>query len=189
MTEIFNTYIKNIDSDFWRDLCVREGTLLHFERGEEFVTVGEVARYIGYIRSGLMKYVAYSDNGTGHVVGLEYEGEFVADFPFSLYGKTSRVSIVAAAACEIYCYPVSEIANRLENDNTLRNAVHHSTEAVFSTLYDRYIDLYCKTPQQRYDELITHYPDLFKRFPLRDISSFLNITPTHLSRLRAIKNA
>ena len=48
-------------------------------------------------------------------------------------------------------------------------------------------DLYVKTPQQRYDELVNRYPDLFDLFSLKDIASFLKITPTHLSRLRKNK--
>ncbi|HBY17183.1 MAG TPA: hypothetical protein DEG90_08625 [Porphyromonadaceae bacterium] len=50
--------------------------------------------------------------------------------------------------------------------------------------YDRYVDLHCKTAQQRYNDLISKHPDLFSLFPLKDIASFLNITQTHLSRLR-----
>lgn len=41
-----------------------------------------------------------------------------------------------------------------------------------------------KAPQQRYDELVSRHPDLFTLFSLKDIASYLNITPTHLSRLR-----
>ena len=51
-------------------------------------------------------------------------------------------------------------------------------------LYDRHIDLYSKSPQERYDELLRRDPNLFQLFSLRDIASLLNITPTHLSRLR-----
>lgn len=37
---------------------------------------------------------------------------------------------------------------------------------------------------RRYNHLISTHPDLFNLFSLKDIASFLNITPTHLSRLR-----
>ncbi len=158
--------------------------LRHFERGEEFVRVGEVARYIGYIQSGTVKYVAYSDDGTEHVVGMEFNDEFVSDFPFSFSGEKARVSIVAVTPCDIYCFPVREIADRMKTDDVLRSIVHRSIEAVFSTVYDRYMDLYCKTPRERYEDLVMRHPNLFTLFSLKDIASFLNITPTHLSRLR-----
>ncbi len=40
------------------------------------------------------------------------------------------------------------------------------------------------TAQQRYNDLISKHPDLISLFPLKDTASFLNITQTHLSRLR-----
>lgn len=80
----------------------------HYERGEEFAKVGEVARQIGYIKSGTLKYVAFSSDGTEHVIGLEFDEEFVSDFPFSLSGVKARVSIIAVTPCDIYCFPVQE---------------------------------------------------------------------------------
>lgn len=70
MAANFNTYIDNIETDFWRDLCIGEGELRVYDKGEEFATVGSVARYIGYIRSGTLKYVAFSEDGDEHVVGF-----------------------------------------------------------------------------------------------------------------------
>ncbi|MBO5053201.1 MAG: Crp/Fnr family transcriptional regulator [Muribaculaceae bacterium] len=189
MSENFNTYIDHIEPDFWRELCVKEGKLRHYERGEEFAKVGELARYIGYIKSGTLKYVAFSSEGTEHVVGMEFEGEFVSDSTFPFFGKKARVSIVAVTPCEIYCFPVQDIVKRMREDAKLKEIVMHTTEAIFSTVYDRYMALYCKTPQERYDELVNRHPDLFDLFSLKDIASFLNITPTHLSRLRNAKHS
>ena len=180
----FNTYIDGIDADFWRGLCLNEGKLISFQRGDAFVSVGEIARYIGYIKSGTLKYIALSDDGEEHVVGLEFGGEFVADFPFSLYGIPARVSIIAETPCEIYCLETSTVAEMVQAKPEMKKIVMHATEAIFSTVYDRYVALYTKTPQQRYLELINSHPDLFSLFSLKDIASFLNITPTHLSRLR-----
>ncbi len=184
MAKTFNSYLEHLDTGFWRGLCERRGTLSRFEKGDAFVKCGEVARYVGYIKSGTLKYVAYSDDGSEHVVGMEFTGSFVADYPFSLRGREARVSIVAVSPCEIYCVPVGEVVALMEADPAVEAIVRDSTEAIFTTVYDRYMDLYRKTPQERYNHLVSTYPDLFKLFSLKDIASYLNITPTHLSRLR-----
>lgn len=184
MKEKFNRYIDNLEPDFWRELCLGEGELRTYIKGEEFVSVGKEARYVGYIKSGTMKYIAYSVDNTAHVVGLEFAGEFVADFPFSLYGRKSRVTIVAETDCEIYCLPVGRLHERMETEPAFRDKVMCVTEALFDTVYDRYLALYTMTPQERYNDLFNHHPDLFALFSLKDIASFLNVTPTHLSRLR-----
>lgn len=184
MSTNFNTYIDNIEFKFWRDLCINEGELKSFDKGEEFVSAGTPGQYIGYVKEGTLKYVTFSADGTGHVIGLEFAGEFVADFPFSIYRQKSRVSIIAVTPCEIYCIATSKVATLMSEDIRVKDIVMHSTEAVFATVYDRYVNQCTKSPQERYDELLSRHPDLFALFPLRDIASFLNITPTHLSRLR-----
>ncbi len=180
----FNTYYDNIDSNFWRNLCIEKGVLRHYEKGELFAEQGQIAKYLGYIKSGSLKYVVYAVDGTESVVGLEFEGEFVADFPFSLYGKKSRVSIVAVTPCDIYCISAREIGRQMKSDTELYRVIAESSMALFDTTYDRYIDLYIKSAKERYGELVERHEDIFSIFPLKDIASFLNITPTYLSRLR-----
>lgn len=184
MQSQFNSYIDNIDTDSWRELCVNFGELRHYEKDEEFITAGRVGRYIGYIVSGALKYECYSEDGTPHVVGLEFAGQFVCDFPFSLYREKSRCSIIATTPCEIYCLSSAWLAEHMDVVPGLKKLIEDSTRHIFSTVYDRIIDLYTKSPQQRYEELIRRDSNLFEQFSLKDIASLLNITPTHLSRLR-----
>lgn len=117
---------------------------------------------------------------------MEFEGEFVADYPFSLFGTKSMVSIIAMTPCDIYIFPVREIVKRMNEDVTIKDTVIRTSEAVFSTVYERYIAIHCKSPLQRYEELVSRHPDIFSHFSLKDIASFLNITPIHLSRIRKI---
>lgn len=184
MASNFNTYIESPSVEFWRELCLKKGTLRRFDKSEDFFTVGSVARYFGYIKSGTLKYVAYSEDGTEHVLGLEFAGEFVTDFPFSLYGQKARTSVVAETPCEIYCVSTSMLGERIKTDSMLKEMVMVGTEAVFSTVYDRYKDLHVKSAQRRYNDLISKHPDIFSLFPLKDIASLLNVTQTHLSRMR-----
>ncbi len=184
MPSQFNSYIDNIDTDFWQNLCKSRGQLRHYDKGEAFIMAGNVGRYIGYVESGALKYVCYSSDGVPHVVGLEFAGHFVCDYPGSLYRQKSRCSIIATVPCEIYCIPSAEVAGLMRADERVRQIIEATTREVFYTLYDRHVDLYSKSPQQRYDELLSCDPNLFQLFSLKDIASLLNITPTHLSRLR-----
>lgn len=185
---VFNTYYKNVDVEYWQCLCVNEGILRTYERGELFAEQGRVAKYVGYIKKGSLKYVVYTEDGTEAVVGLEFAGGFVADFPFSLFAQKSRVNIVAVTQCEIYCVPTVNLINKLKSDNRFFTRVAETSIALFDTVYNRYVDLYTKSAQERYNELIERYDDIFSIFSLKDIASFLNITPTHLSRLRKNSN-
>lgn len=184
MTKNFNTYIDHIDFNTLREFCVSKGKLRHFAKGEEFVSIGKVGRYVGFIQSGTLKYVARSSDGTEHVMGLVFGEGFVVDWRHFLHGQNATVAIVATSDCEIYCATDKEVKLKMASDPYFNDIMIHTTEAVYGTIYDRYVDLYVKTPQQRYIELISRHPDLFNLFSLKDIASFLKITPTHLSRLR-----
>ncbi|MDO4930241.1 MAG: Crp/Fnr family transcriptional regulator [Bacteroidales bacterium] len=180
----FNPYITKVDIDFWRDLCVREGELRLYQAGDFFLEAGKTGRFVGFVKSGALKYIANDVEGNEQVINLEFTGEFVADFPNSIYGIPSRVSIKAISPCEIYCISTKTLRNRLLTNKDFQFIVARTSEQLFRQVYDRLIESYTVTPIQRYEQLISKFPKLFEMFQLKDIASFLRITPGHLSRLR-----
>ena len=53
---------------------------------------------------------------------------------------------------------------RMKSDEELYRAVAEANVALFDTIYDRYIDLHVKSVQERYNELIDKYKDIFSVF-------------------------
>lgn len=180
----FNTYLEDIDIEYWSKICAEHGILRHYARGEEFLKVGHVARYLASIKEGSVKYVVYTSQGEERVVGLETVGGFAASFPFCLRSKPSLVSIKATTNTVLYCVPVTKLIEISEKDEKFREVINKSVEAVFYNIYQRMIDRYTLSPGERYEELMRGCPGLFEAFSLKDIASFLNITPEHLSRIR-----
>lgn len=180
----FNTYLVSIDSDFWKREILEHGIPKKYKKGEEFIAIGSVAKHIGWIKTGSVKYVAYTHRHDEKIVGLETAGGFAASWPFCLHGMPSVVSIVANTDLEIVCLPVYKIKEFVESNPDFERQVAQSTVQIFYTAYERLIDLYTKTPKERYEQLLLKCPKIFEIFDLKDIASYLNITPTHLSRLR-----
>lgn len=184
MLKDFNTYLETIDSQFWTQLCREEGELRTYKKGEEFITINTVAKYIGLIKTGSVKYVAYDSEMNEKIVGLETVDGFAASWPFCLNGIPSLVSIIVNSDLEIYCLSASRINEISKKDLMLERQITHATEQVFYTAYQRLISFYIQSPQQRYLSLLNKCPKIFEIFDLKDIASYLNITPQHLSRLR-----
>ena len=187
MIREFNTYLETIDSDFWSRLIQEQGTLQKYNKGDEFISIGLVAKYMGLIKSGSVKYVAYTSNFDEKIVGLETIGGYAASWPFCLHGMPSVVSIIANSDLEMYCIPISKIKELAKDNFELQLQISQSIEQLFYTAYERLIDFYIQSPKERYDDLLKKCPKIFEIFDLKDIASFLNITPQHLSRLRKIK--
>lgn len=184
MIKEFNTYLEGIDSEFWSRLCLEEGELRKYKKGEEFITIDTVARYIGFIKSGSAKYIAYNSEMDEKIVGLETVGGFVASWPFCLSGLPSLVTIVANSELEIYCLAVSKIKELANKDLGVERKIALANEHLFYTAYERLVSMYIQSPKERYEILLKKCPGIFEIFDLKDIASFLNITPQHLSRLR-----
>ena len=184
MIKEFNTYIEGIPLEFWRDLCREEGVMRRLKKGEDFLSAGDVCKYLGYIESGSFKYVALTREGDERIVGLETVGGFVSNWPYCLQKLPSKLTITANSDSEVSCLPVSKIIKMIEEDRDFLKLVNSATNAMFYTIYERMIDLYTKAPIERYDDLLNKCPMIFEIFDLKDIASFLNITPIYLSRIR-----
>lgn len=66
----FNSYIDTIDMEFWHNLCVKEGVLRHYSKGEFFLRAGEVPKYFGFIESGYFKYSVVDSQGNERITGF-----------------------------------------------------------------------------------------------------------------------
>ena len=184
MIKEFNTYLEGIDSEFWSDLCREEGELRTYRKGEEFISINKVARFLGLIKSGSVKYIAYTEDYDEKIVGLETVNGFAASWPYCLHGIPSVVTIKANSDIEMYCLPISKIIEAAKVDIRIERQIAQANEQLFYTAYERLLSLHTKSPKERYESLLKRCPKIFEIFDLKDIASFLNITPTHLSRLR-----
>lgn len=178
----FNLYDQKIDFAAIKEACREKGTHTHYAKDEPFVQQGYVGKYLGVVESGYFKYVTLTSSGDEAVVGFAFEGEIVADYYNSFNGLPSEITIKAGTEAE-----VSQI--RTAEARELFYSVYHDSlssinGALFSEIYARYLELHRKTPTERYLDLIKLYPGLLATVSLRDIASYLLITPTYLSRIR-----
>ncbi|MDE5881208.1 MAG: Crp/Fnr family transcriptional regulator [Muribaculaceae bacterium] len=182
MRSSFNEYKGRIDLSALIDGCREKGRLCHYAKGDVFVREGEVGRYFGVVESGYFKYTTITTEGNEAVVGFAFEGESVCDFNNSFQGIASEVSIMAGTNATVYRITFNEakdiVRNRIDGSQGTLIA------ELFREIYHRHLELYRKSPTERYIELINHYPDIFNIVTIKEIASYLLVTPIYLSRIR-----
>ncbi len=52
----FNSYMSNIDIDFFKELCLKHGELRHYKKNEFILHEGDACSFFGFILSGVVKY-------------------------------------------------------------------------------------------------------------------------------------
>ena len=146
--------------------------------GERFVQQGTIARCAALIVSGYFKVTTLNESGDEAVINFAFPGQFITDFHSSLHGEPSQMSMIAGTDCEILRVPL------ITFKEFLSPTLLDEYKSLFNMVFMRLLNLYRKSPRERYMELCVQYPHLVETVTLKDLSSFLLITPNHLSRIR-----
>lgn len=178
----FNIYDQKIDLSAIKKFCRENGRPVHYSKADVFVQQGCVAKYLGVVESGYFKYTTLTSSGNEAVVGFAFEGEIVADYYNSFNSLPSEVTIKAGTDTLISQIRTAEAKNIF--DSFFDGNLSALNGTLFIEIYSRYLELYRKTPTERYLDMITLYPKILDIVSLRDIASYLLVTPVYLSRIR-----
>lgn len=117
------------------------------------------------------------------IVGYSFTNEFVCDYSSFMKGCLSLVNIQAIADCSVYEISRHDLIEYLETNMETQRFGRYVAENLYEMVYERFLDLYC-SPEIRYKKLIKRCPDLKEAVPLKNIASFLGVTPETISRIR-----
>lgn len=184
MKNVFNSYIDGVDISALKAYCANHGRLTQYAKGAYFIKTGEQSRYIGFVECGYFNYkVRNTLEQKDYITGFAFEGEFVGDYPNCLSGQTSEVTIVAGTSCKVYLLAGEELRQLLDSEGMggLRQEV---SDKLFAQVYAQYLDTYRMTTRERYHRLFQRCPEIVKNISLKDIASYLKVTPTTISNIR-----
>lgn len=177
----FNLYVDSVDLSLWRELCQREGELRHYPKGSYFLRSGETPRHFGFIESGCFKFSVIDSTGAEHITGFAPCHNFAGDFFSAIRNAPALNDLSATVNSTVWVVD----ANRVRQWMAEHTDFHlHFAEVLFRMAHERYVNLYRQTPKERYLELLTRCPEILQQVSLKDLASYLQITPTHLSRIR-----
>jgi len=177
----FNTYLANLDMDFWHDLCAEQGELHLYKKGAYFCRAGEKSRLLGFIETGSFKLLTHDSDGEESITGFVFAGTPVGDYLNVVSKSRPRTDIVALTDAKVWVCDGSVVENIFRQNPALRIKI---AEGLLAQGYDRFLDLYRKSPKERYAKLLSDCPEILQQVPLKELASYLHITPTHLSRIR-----
>ncbi|MBJ2192996.1 MAG: Crp/Fnr family transcriptional regulator [Muribaculaceae bacterium] len=178
-----NDFLSLIDFEAMRGYCMANGKSVRYAKGDRFVEEGQIGRYVGFVTSGYFKYCVLTAKGDYAVTGFTFKDECIVDFTQSfLFDKPSKISIVAGCNAEVLQVPLKQLRDYISE--AVPGLISHISAVCLEEAYSRYLRLYQKTPTERYIELVEKYPEFIEQVTLRDIASYLLVTPIYLSRIR-----
>ncbi|MFT4072432.1 MAG: Crp/Fnr family transcriptional regulator [Dysgonamonadaceae bacterium] len=153
------------------------------KRGELFCKEGQVARYMSYVESGLIRQYYYKKQKdvTEHFTP---DGEMFFCIESFFTQQPSKLVVEALEPSVIQMFSFEKIENLARRNpeigilynNFLKTSLIISQRKADSIRYE--------TAHERYDRLLREQPKVVLRAPLQYIASYLLMTPESLSRIR-----
>lgn len=180
----FNEYMNEIDFSEFKKLFFEKGKSIEIKKKDYFVRQNESCKYVGLIQSGVFRYTRIDSGGNEHIVGYSFTEDFVCDYPSLIKRIESLTSIQAATNCSILVLSMKELNDYWETSINTQRLGRLIAEEIFIELYGRLLGFYCDTAEQRYISLLERCPNLPQHISLKEIASFLGVTPETISHIR-----
>lgn len=154
---------------------------MSLQKGEFFVLQGDVIRYFGIVQKGYFKYIVTDSKGNEHITSLALPGKIVGDYLSTTQKIPCMTSIVAATNVEVLACNCDILNKIFDEDRELHQLF---SDSLFHNCYTEYLNTHRLSPKERYIALLKRCPDILQNISIKEIASFLNVTPTYLSRIR-----
>ena len=167
-SKLFNQY-------FERKL-IKKGTFL--------IREGEIEKYSYFVFDGLLRCWLFNHEGDEQTFWFCKEGTFsMSNISFTLQEKaTFNVQTIVDSV--VYRIDKQQANELYEAIPKVKTVFENLTAILLNKLLKRNIDLIKYSPEQYYLQMMEEYGITLNYIPLKDIASYLGITPQALSRIR-----
>lgn len=184
------TFIQNI---YPLPNDILEEVILHFQHLEYpknyfLLKQGRPCKHLWLLVKGAVRFLYSDEEGKESNVWFSLDNDVVADTPSFVNQIPSYVSIQLLEDSELYAIEYDNLQNLLQKHHPFALWYIKLVEKFYvSQMEDRIDDLQFLTAKQRYEKLLTQFPNISNRISLGHIASYLNITQETLSRIRSGK--
>jgi len=153
-------------------------------RNDFLIREGELEKYSYFIFDGIARCWTLNDKGEEQTFWFCKEGTFsMSNISFTLK-KKSDFNVQTLVDSIIYRIDKDSVIQIYEVIPHLKAIFDDMTAILLSRILKRNIDLIKYSPEQYYLLLMAQYGSVLNFIPLKDIASYLGITPQALSRIR-----
>ncbi len=174
----FNRYLELEEIPQMIEMFLEQGEVRKVARNAFFLREGQKSDKVAYIAEGGFRHLIETSDGSDKIAGYSFKGDFVMAMP-AFDSVCSAVSIQAYKDSTLYVVPIEEV--RRHQTWEFRYKMTHIS---LCDVYGRLLLMHRGTPEERYRSLVGRFPGILNEVSLKEIASFLRMTPETLSRIR-----
>jgi CRP-like cAMP-binding protein len=186
MFEIFETYIT-ANGDFTPEDLRRMrslSTVKKVRRKEFLLQEGEVCRYKIFIAKGLLRSYCLKDDGTEHIMRFSPENSWTTDHESLKKQTPSKLNIEALENSEVVLWTRESLAELHSSSPAFKAYTERLIDNSLHSIHERILMNLSYTSEEKYEDFIASFPDIFRRVPLHMVASYLGVSRETLSRIR-----
>lgn len=175
-SNIISSEQSRLFDQYFERILIKKDTFL--------IREGEVERYSYFVFEGMLRCWLLNHKGDEQTFWFCKEGTFsMSNISFTLQEK-SRFNVQTMVDSVIYRIDKKQVGELYAAIPKVKIVFDDLTALLMDKLLKRNIDLIKYTPEQYYLQMIDEYGVDMNYMPLKDIASYIGITPQALSRIR-----
>lgn len=182
LIQLITKSVKLSDSE--EKLCFDYFEPVSFPKNHLLEEEGKIPRYLYFIISGFIRLYHYNTKGDQVTTHINCPPGFITSYtPFSTQ-VISNENLECITGCQLLRITKENLDLLLPQSPSFQSfsiSVFQETLAYNET---RAKDLATLTAEERYVNLVEHYPEIIQNVPIQYIASFLGMNPKSLSRIR-----
>lgn len=180
--QYFKKLIPHLPPDGWKAF---EDTLVvkQYAKGEIISEPGKTNSVVNFISEGAVFVYNYADDKR-KIYNFFFEHEFTGDYESFLTRQPAKYGLEAIEGTTTLNLHYDSLQDMYTRYPEFERAGRLIAEAQFLRLTERNASLLAEKPDERYEKLIRHKPEVMQRVPQYHIASYLGVTPEALSRIR-----
>ncbi len=187
MFEAFERYLKEkADLDAEELNAVRAVAIERKIRKRQYLLQdGDVCHYNCFVVKGCLRMYAVGDDGAEHILRFAVENWWISDRESYNNGTPSKCNIDALENCEVILIDKPDFLHLLVTIPKLKNFIDRLLARSYDAIQNRVMGAISYSTEEKYQNFITRFPDVFNRVPLHMIASYLGVSRETLSRVRS----
>ena len=150
---------------------------------------GEHSKKMAFMLSGVMRAFYQNDKGEQYNKTFFIENDFVGAYSSLVTGQKNLIDIQCLTDCTLLLADYQAFTKLYDRFPKIERIARIIAEQYFVSKEKREIELVTLDAKARYQIFQKEYPNLDQRIPQYYIASYLGVTPTQLSRIRAQKSS
>ena len=146
--------------------------------------IGQTCRTYYFVSSGLAR-IYYLKDGIDVTEYFAFENDMIIRAESLFTGKPSKKAIQAIEDTDLIGIPAAKLEALFDSHPEVERLFRKMMEMSYVAYVNRIESLQFHSADERYRQLLSDFPSLLERIPLKQIASYLGITQVSLSRIRA----